>query len=185
LENGEKVVSGGVIDGNRIIEWTLPPGHPLEHLRSRLQGIGMFDGIFDGWVIRNNLVIVDHWHGISVYGGRDVQILNNTVLHAALAGFEGPWIAIKPHKNGAIFEGNVVANNIAMSLKVHQGVLTSHNLVGKYPLLVIDNQDGAFVPKPGSKIWGMADPEWATETDIDGRPRPVGAADLGAFQGRR
>jgi parallel beta-helix repeat protein len=45
-----------------------------------MQDIGCFDGFFDGWVVENNVVITDHWHGISFYGMKNSRIVNNTVI---------------------------------------------------------------------------------------------------------
>ena len=53
-----------VLRGNVIIN-NLNPDHPLH---ATLQGIGCFDGLFVNWVVENNVVITDHWHGISLYG---------------------------------------------------------------------------------------------------------------------
>lgn len=179
-EAGEKVVRSVVLDGNRIFEWTLPEGHPLSHLHGRLQGIGMFDGIYEDWIIRNNLVVVDHYHGISVYGGRRVAIVNNTVLHPRLSGSATPRIMFKPLKSGRSLEGNVAANNIAMGMIAEDGAARVRNLVGAYPLLALRAED--FSPRAGGKAEGVADPAYAPAVDIDGRPRPKGRADLGALQ---
>ena len=36
--------------------------------------------MFVDWVIENNVVIVDHWHGITLGGARNCRIVNNTVI---------------------------------------------------------------------------------------------------------
>ena len=39
--------------------------NPNQPLRTSMQGIGCFDGCFVNWMVENNVVITDHWHGIS------------------------------------------------------------------------------------------------------------------------
>ncbi len=45
-----------------------------------MQGIFGKDGMFEDFVIENNAVIVDHWHGISLYRTTNCRIINNTVV---------------------------------------------------------------------------------------------------------
>ena len=45
-----------------------------------MQAIGCFDGWFVNWVVENNVIITDHWHGITFLGMRDSRIVNNTVI---------------------------------------------------------------------------------------------------------
>ncbi|MCK5788050.1 MAG: hypothetical protein KAH32_03570, partial [Chlamydiia bacterium] len=64
-----------IIRGNKLISST--EESPL--LGHDCQGIGAFDGWFDNILIENNLVVIDHWHAISLYGARNCKIINNTV----------------------------------------------------------------------------------------------------------
>ncbi|MEP6635051.1 MAG: right-handed parallel beta-helix repeat-containing protein, partial [Luteimonas sp.] len=73
---GSGEVRGVTLRGNVFINAT----NPNNPLRSTMQGIGCFDGFFVDWVVENNVVVTDHWHGISFYGMRDSRIVNNTVI---------------------------------------------------------------------------------------------------------
>ena len=55
---------------------------PNQPFRGTLQGLGCFDGFYIDWVIENNLVVTDHWHGISLCGAVNCRIVNNTVVDA-------------------------------------------------------------------------------------------------------
>lgn len=184
---GTGVVTGVVIDGNRFLEWAGPRDHPL---RCELQGIGLFDGRFEGWVIQNNLVAVSHWHGIAIYGADDPRILHNTVVHVDGARGQKPWIRVASHKNGTPSRGGVVANNIAMNFVLEEDrnpALRSHrNVVLSRPTRVLrDPFGGDFRLLPDAGSVDAADPRYATEADVDGTPRPLGdGADVGAFEVR-
>ena len=43
------------------------------------QAIGLFDGPLVGFHIEGNVVMTDHWHGISVYDAQECEIINNVV----------------------------------------------------------------------------------------------------------
>ncbi|MEZ4907257.1 MAG: hypothetical protein R2771_06390 [Saprospiraceae bacterium] len=45
-----------------------------------MQGLVDFDGFAENWVIENNLVVIHHPHGISLYGATNCKIINNTVV---------------------------------------------------------------------------------------------------------
>jgi len=117
---GSGVVQRITIRGNVILE-TTDINRPLQ---GPLQGIGCFDGMFEGWVVENNVVVVDQWHGISLYGAIDCRIVNNTVIDLAEAGrVSTPAVVLQPHKNynGATTDedrayyhgsGNTVRNNL-------------------------------------------------------------------------
>ena len=102
-------VNGLVIEGNRIADFQPAPGdHPdaiqlftngtktpstgiritnnviLQTGDGVIQGIFMSDETgklpYRDALIANNLVYINHWHGISVLGAGDVQVRDNTVL---------------------------------------------------------------------------------------------------------
>jgi hypothetical protein len=73
---GTGEVVGIVLRGNTFINYE----DPNQPHRGAMQGIGCFDGMYVDWVIENNVIIVDHWHGISFNGVRNTRIVNNTVL---------------------------------------------------------------------------------------------------------
>ncbi len=104
---GKGVVRNVRVENNLILNGE----HPLA---CRLQGIGLFDGLYEDWVIRENTVIVDHWHGITVMGARRVEIVENTVVDSAPGEPGAPWITITAHKDGRIAEDSTIANNVTL-----------------------------------------------------------------------
>lgn len=94
-----------------------------------LQGIGLFDGMFVNWRIENNLVVTNHWHGISVYGARNCTVVNNTVIDTDLSDPGPPWIMITDHKNGKASIGSVVRNNLTTGIRVGKEATEDHNIV--------------------------------------------------------
>jgi hypothetical protein len=100
------------VRGNKFISATSTTGSN----RTDPHGLGLFDGYFEGWVIENNLVVTDQWHGIAVYGAIDCKILNNTVVQNPFpSNGDGnkPWIKIEKHKTRSTpSTGNLVRNNI-------------------------------------------------------------------------
>ena len=79
---GKGVVRNVTIEANLIEN-----GH--HRLACQLQGIGLFDGFFQNWTIRGNTVVVNHWHGITVMGGRHVRITGNLAVDS-VPGPPGP-----------------------------------------------------------------------------------------------
>ena len=178
-------VTGLVLDSNVIIEWMGSPDHPL---RCSLQGIGLFDGIYENLTIMNNLISTTHYHGISVYGARGARIANNTVVHLKGHTLTYPYIAVRPHKNGTPSTDVLVANNIAMSF---QGTVSAtdrvefrNNSVIGTPSLVFENPVAFdYRPKASSGFIDTGDATVAPATDVMGQKRPSGPLpDRGAYE---
>ena len=74
-------------------------------------GHRLFDGMYEDWLIEDNLVEVDAWHGIAVMGGINVRILGNTVRNLSPPPPGPPWITIGAHKDGRPGAGNLIAGN--------------------------------------------------------------------------
>jgi len=121
---GTGVVKNVVLRGNTIINYE----DPNQPFRSNLQGIGLFDGMFENWLVENNLIITDHWHGISFYGAINCKIINNTVVDNNLTPSPDPWIMVTNHKNGTASSGVIVRNNIATDFSLSGGVTADHNI---------------------------------------------------------
>jgi parallel beta-helix repeat protein len=114
---GSGEVAGIVLRGNTIINFE----DPQQPHRGTLQGIGCFDGMFVDWIIENNVVIVDHYHGITLGGARNCRIVNNTVIDPN-DNRPGPAaIRIGKHKNGTPSSGCTVRNNLTSALHVQSG----------------------------------------------------------------
>lgn len=179
---GTGVVKNIRLRGNTFIGYE-SPSIPFA---GTLQGIGCFDGTYEGWVVENNVVITDHWHGISFYGARNVRIVNNTVLDLNSVSPGPPWIMVTSHKNGTPSNRCVVRNNLTTALNVAGSALESdHNL------LLPASPASYFVDLPhfnvrlaaGSPAIDQGSSMLAPSLDADASSRPKGAAcDVGAFE---
>lgn len=160
------------------------PSHPL---RSSMQAIGCFDGWFVNWVVENNVVITDHWHGIAFLGMRDSRIVNNTVIDLQSGAPGPPWIAVIPHKNGQPSQNVVIRNNLATDYD-----LRGTNVVGDHNVeFTMANAANLFVAPPfdlhlratATAAIDTGSPTLAPALDADRVPRPQGAGfDLGAYE---
>jgi len=177
---GTGEVRGVTLRGNVFISAT-DPDNPL---RSTMQGIGCFDGFFVDWVVENNVVITDHWHGISFYGMRDSRIVNNTVIDVNSVSPGPPWIMVTAHKDGRPSENVVVRNNLATDYSLAGNNITAdHNLeiTGLATHFVAPPYDLRLLAHaPGVDVGSAAQ---APAFDVLGIPRPQGPGiDLGAYE---
>lgn len=181
---GTGVLRNVTIEGNKFLEFvgTRSP------INCKLQGIGLFDGMFEGFVIRNNLVSTTAYHGITLGGGLNSVIANNTVIHAQGVTGRWPWIVVSNHKNGTPSQNVTVANNMATWIKVtnnpSQKIVETNNLVvtnaaGEFTSVA--NQD--FSLKSTSTAIDKGAATLAPQIDINKVPRPKGKApDIGAYE---
>jgi hypothetical protein len=181
-EVGTGEVVGVVLRGNVFIGYS----DPAQPFRGTLQGIGCFDGFFTDWVIENNVVATDHWHGITLLGARGARIVNNTVLDLNAERPGPPWIQIGPHKDGTPSEDCVVRNNLVTDLDVMEGVgmVEDHNLVMTDPAaFFVDLAGHDYHLLAGAAAIDVGALELAPAVDREGVPRPIGSAiDLGAYE---
>ena len=180
---GTGEVRNVVLRGNVFVNH-VDPAHPL---RTSMQGIGCFDGQFVGWVVENNVVITDHWHGISFYGMVDSRIVNNTVIDLDAGQPGPPWILVTDTKGGVPSENVVVRNNLATDFTIGGIDITQdHNLELTGPanpaaILVAPPYDLHLRPGTAAVDTGSAD--LAPPLDVEGIPRPhAGGFDLGAYE---
>jgi hypothetical protein len=177
---GTGEVRGVTLRGNVFVnDWRAE--HPL---RSSMQAIGCFDGFFVGWVVENNVVITDHWHGISFLGLRDSRIVNNTVIDLDTLSPGPPWIMVAPHKDGRPSENVLVRNNLATDFSLAGlGIVADHNTE-------FTNAAALFVAPPydlrlraGSAALEAGSATLAPALDVARVPRPQGAGvDRGAYE---
>jgi MYXO-CTERM domain-containing protein len=180
---GTGEVVGMVLRGNVIIN----AEDPAQPMKGTLQGIGCFDGYFTDWVVENNVVITNHWHGISLYGARDSRVVNNTVIDNESGQPGPPWISVTDHKDGTPSENTLVRNNLVTDLDVSgNNVTEDHNTIlqeSDFAAYFVDasNWDLHLLPNAPALDQGSADQ--APELDADAIPRPQGAGvDLGAYE---
>ena len=182
---GTGVVKNLTVEGNKFFEWTLSVTNPL---RCKLQGIGMFDGMYDGTVIRNNLIVTRAYHGISLAGPLNTVIVNNTVINADGSSPGYPWIRVSAHKNGSAPSNVTVANNMASSIKVKPNaalnIVETTNVTVTNPsaeFTSLAQRDYSLKASSSGVDAGLAN--LAPATDIAGDQRPKGSGpDLGAYE---
>jgi Right handed beta helix region len=178
---GSGVVKRVVLRGNVIINRE----DPAQKLTNELQGIGCFDGFFEDWVVENNVVATDHWHGISLYGMRGGRIVNNTVIDVNDTSPGPPWIMVSPHKDGTASSNVLVRNNLATDYSLEgDNLAQDHNtelkdLAGYFA----DVAKFDLHLKAGAPAIDQGSADRAPELDADRIMRPQGAGvDLGAYE---
>lgn len=181
---GTGVVRGLTLRRNVILERETP-----DPLACTLQGIGLFDGMFDDLTVDSNLVVVRHPHGITVMGARRARIAGNTVLPADGARMGPPWVTITAHKDGRPSDGAIVGN-LAGSLNFDgfdaetrrtdpTRVRLSGNVILPDPWSALE---AGFAPRAGGPAHDSGG--WdAAPLDLRRRPR-VGPPDAGAVERR-
>ncbi len=111
-------VQGVTIRNNRFMQF-LDPITPFvesnDLVSHELQGIIITDGYADGWIVENNLVTVDHFHGITLYGARHCRVQNNTVVQPPhTSDTDVPWVRLTIQtKTGQTNFDNTIRNNLA------------------------------------------------------------------------
>lgn len=169
--------------GNTILNFT----SENQPFRGSLQGIGMFDGFYDQWVIENNLVVCDVYHGIAVKGSRELILRNNTVVDAIPGNSATPWILVDAHKDGTASRSITIVNNLLPYFSGNPEE-NGYFLDANYSYLdedpFIDRAAGNYRVQNNSNITDQGNEDWAPPEDIEGRSRPRGAGvDIGAFEG--
>ncbi len=179
---GTGEVVGVELLGNVIINYE----DPNQPFRGTLQGIGCFGGMYVDWVVENNLVIVDHYHGISLYGAVNCRVINNTVYDPTEEKPGPAWIMIHDHKDGTPSVDTVVRNNIAPAFSGLDapGVTADHNLTIDDPLvLFVDPVGYDFHLLATAPAVDSGSDDMAPSVDIEGEPRPQGeGVDMGAYE---
>ncbi len=181
---GTGVVKNIVLRGNTIINYE----DENQPYKGNMQGVGLFDGMFENWLVENNLIITDHWHGISFYGAINCTIINNTVVDNDLTPSPDPWIMVTDHKNGTPSSGVIVRNNISTDFSFSGGVTYDHNIE-----ITMSQASNYFVnPSGGVGNYHLNETSPAIDAgsgvnaptiDKDGIARPQGnGIDIGAYE---
>jgi hypothetical protein len=175
------VVYGVVLRGNTIINYE----DPQQPFLGTLQGIGCFDGMFEGWRVENNVVMTDHWHGITLSGATDCIIVNNTVVDLNENEPGPPWVRFSDHKDGRPSTGCIIRNNLTTNVNSSsEGVTVDHNvIIENYENFFVDYAGGDLRLKPGCSAIDAGTSEGAPVIDRAGNPRPEGGGiDAGAYE---
>lgn len=136
---GIDTLKNDTIRGNIFITTT----DTTRAFRGYTQGIACFDGPLVNWSVENNIVMTDHWHGISLYGATNCRIVNNTVLDPYAKTFvdpydnnspnQGPaWISIDEKSSAIPSTNNYIANNLVANsvlLGSPSMATTSNNII--------------------------------------------------------
>ena len=194
---GQQVLRNDTISGNLFMA-TSDTNRPFV---GSIQGMGCFDGPFENWIVENNIVMCDSWHGISLYAATNCKIINNTVLDpyavTPVDPFDNNKSSIGPawvFLDGAS-TNNIVKNNLANKMNFAAGVNTtaaSNYVVGDISTTssIFVNVSNITAPgtydlhlKPGSLPVDKGDNVDAPSVDFDGDPRPQGSkVDVGAYE---
>ncbi len=89
--SGTGINYGNWLIGNEIIQQTQSLSLPCN-----LQGIAMFNGRYQDWIIAYNHIVVNHWHGIGIKGADNMAIIGNRIQPMQNASQGPPWIEVKP-----------------------------------------------------------------------------------------
>jgi parallel beta-helix repeat protein len=178
---GSGEVTGIVLRGNTIIN----NEDPRQPHRGTLQGIGCFDGMFVDWIIENNVIVVDHYHGITLGGATGCRIVNNTVIDPNQQRPGPAALRVGKHKRGMTSSNCTVRNNLVSAMYVEgEQMAVDHNRIVEDPQAVFANPDDSdFRLREGSPAMDAGTEDLAPDTDIQGVQRPQGnAVDVGAYE---
>jgi parallel beta-helix repeat protein len=179
---GTDTVRGVILRGNTIINYE-DANQP--HLGT-LQGIGCFDGFYADWIVENNVVVVNHYHGITLSGAVNCRIINNTVIDRDTTDSDiSPWIRLGNHKDGSKSVGCTIRNNIYhRSLSIESSQIEDHNLrVRNYDSNFVNFEQFDLRLKEGSPAIDAGTSELAPPIDIRGITRPQESLyDIGAYE---
>ncbi len=174
-----------LVENNKIFEWTLAQTSPI---RCHLQGISMFDGMYDNARIENNMVIVSAYHGITIAGAVNSMIRQNTVVNPNGLGGKYPWIRISSHKNGTPPSNTQVVNNFATAIANKGSPATNLYVANNIIAGAAATEFAAFSAqnlalKSGSRAIDAGDKTKTNTSDILGVARWKGKGpDVGAFE---
>lgn len=180
-------INGVVSDHNTVIGNTIINSDDYTRpLNGPLQGIGCFDGMYNDWLVANNVISVNHWHGITFLGARRCTIIHNTVLDPTPLTTPGAsWIRIADHKDGRQSSDCLVANNVTNDIVV-DGTLSQNVILNNtedYNTEFVDYANNNFQLSQDSKLIDAADTDYSIEYDILGYDRFIdNKPDVGAFE---
>lgn len=117
------IIKQNTLRGNIILNYTRYD----RKLIGALMGVVSFDNILDMCSFENNLIVCDHWHGLTLFNINNCSVINNTIVDPYLGTIYphetrkdyltplGParlWIENKMNS----LEGNTISNNLVSAL---------------------------------------------------------------------
>lgn len=175
-------IYNALVGGNSVIAWDKAVSNPLI---GSPQGICNFDIPAINWRIENNLVLVQHHHGITISGCQGCVIINNLAYNPYGGNFFAGILLGTTHGKTPS-ENTVVRNNLLDSqVQMPQTTNTAdHNIVVVDPKRYfrdIENYD--MRPKQGNPAIDVGSATFAPKIDINGVPRPQGEGiDIGPYE---
>jgi parallel beta-helix repeat protein len=160
-----------------------------------MQGIIQTDGFGRNIVIENNLIVSDHYHGITLQGAENCRIQNNTVIKTPISQNPKtdvlPWIQCRKDKNGKVCKNTIIRNNIASKLTPwtfdeKDGMVSEKNLSPDFSIYqnyFVDYMNFDFHLKNNCPAIDFGVNKDLTEVDLDGNKRLIGTSvDCGAYE---
>lgn len=160
-----------------------------------MQGIIITDGYALDVVIENNLVVSDHYHGITLQGAQNCRIQNNTVVKTPQSKNPIldaiPWIQCRKDKQNKQCSDTVIRNNISSKLTPWTysdgtNVTAENNLepsVDIYNTYFVDSANFDYHLKSDSPAIDAGVNTDLSTSDLDGNSRKVGEkVDCGAYE---
>ena len=186
---GWGTIVGLIVRGNLVYSDTAIDSIPFI---GPIQGIVIFDGTTTDALFENNVVITEHWHGLTVLGSYNSKYINNTILPVpGVVTSQGPpWLRVDKTKDGVASSGNIVRNNLVTDMVIESGSsIVDHNVIDlSSDLFCADYDNWDFTPKQGFTLNGKVIIDAgssidAPNIDINGDERPQGnGIDIGAYE---
>ncbi len=107
FNKGTGTLRGVAVRGNIIVHRDAP-GLPFPN---PLQGIGFFDGPLVDFVVEGNVVLTNHYHGVSLFDAQNCRIADNACFSRWTDERPRPWVMVGQKKRQA--RGNTVCDNLA------------------------------------------------------------------------
>ncbi len=141
---GAGEVVGIVVRGNQC----LTAVNKIDPIAANTQGYSIFDGVARDWIVENNILFSDTFHGSSLSGGNNSVIRNNTLVggNGALPGTpngNAVHAKVSGTKTGIAPVNSKVENNIVnnlYSMTTNTNVTYTNNVSARYA-----NYDNWFV----------------------------------------
>ncbi|MBL7152388.1 MAG: hypothetical protein ISS79_01630 [Phycisphaerae bacterium] len=178
-------IVNAVVRGNWVIGRDNAVSNPLI---GSPQGICNFDIPAINWRIENNVVLVQHHHGITIGGCQNGVIVNNLAYNPYGGNFFAGIMLGTTHGK-TTSKNTVIRNNLVDSKISAPGVANTidHNIIVSHPVRYFrdpDNYDMRL--KEGSPAIDAGSKEMAPKIDIDGIKRPQGAGiDVGPYERKK